>query len=83
MRIQILIVGFKGLNEYIINCIMFVYCNLCVHFGVEVNTRSVKPDVTPPEAFSSKPFGTRKRRDESKATGAIGLTAPKVTTGGG
>ena len=83
MRIQILIVGFKGLNEYIINCIMFVYCNLCVHFGAEVNTRSVKPDITPPEAFSSKPFGTRKRLDESKATGAIRLTAPKVTTGGG
>ena len=62
---------------------MFVYCNLCVHVGVEVNTRSVKPNVTPTEAFSSKSFGTRKRRDESKATGAIGLTVPKVTTGGG
>ena len=55
----------------------------CFVFGVEVNTRSGKPDVTPvtpPEALWSKPFGTRKRRDESKATGAIGLTAPKVTT---
>ena len=46
-------------------------CNLtCFDFSVEVNTWSVKPEGTAPEAFWSKPLGVRKRWDESKATGA-------------
>ena len=46
-------------------------CNLtCFDFSVEVNTWSVKPEATAPEAFWSKPLGVRKQWDESKATGA-------------